>query len=251
MKLNKKILVIGCQSKGIYRQLRVINEAERIINALKLSSGEKNVYCFNPLYRKLPKQTKADFVIIGGSTEHVYKAKPWMRDLEKFILRIVENNIPLLGICFGHQIIVKALGGEIIKNPCGKEFGPVKINLTKQGQQDPLFKNVSNQFMVSAGHLDIVNKIPKLDTKILAHNSICAVQSLAIGENIRTVQFHPEATRETMEHYINRSKTKLLSSGLLKNEQAYTSLIKKIKQSKEVETTGTQILRNFISFFHR
>src|SRR3989344_424088 len=140
------------------------------------------------------KYLKVDAIVIGGSAKDPVKGQErgWMRKTYKFIRQAVRKNIPILGICGGLQFVVRALGGEIIYNPKGKEFGAITINIIKQ---DPLFKGLKKNFVIPSNHRCMVGKF-NYDAKLLASSKMCAIQALAIGDKIRLVQFHPERTKE-------------------------------------------------------
>src|SRR3989344_7840008 len=72
-----------------------------------------------------------DAMVISGSSKNPVKGqeKKWMRNTYKFIRKAIKKDLPILGICGGLQFTVKALGGEIIYNPKGKEFGAIKVNI--------------------------------------------------------------------------------------------------------------------------
>src|SRR5258708_13823868 len=64
-------------------------------------------------------------IIISGSISSVTERAPWMLRAEAYIRDVVRAETPLLGICFGHQLMAQALGGEVKKNPRGREIGTV------------------------------------------------------------------------------------------------------------------------------
>ena len=72
-----------------------------------------------------------DAWIITGSKYSVYEQIDWIKYLVSFVSDLAVKNKPILGICFGQQVIAKAIGGDVIKNPLGWELGSYKINLTK------------------------------------------------------------------------------------------------------------------------
>lgn len=79
-----------------------------------------------------------DGLVITGSTKNAHDDAPWIHTLISFIQRLqqqpLKRKAPLVGICFGHQIIARALGGVCERNPHGWEFGPTLVRLTDQGR---------------------------------------------------------------------------------------------------------------------
>ena len=134
-----------------------------------------------------------DNIIVGGSFESVHDGWAWINDLFRLVNIVVERSMPMLGVCFGHHVITMAHGGTIERR--AQERGVVGMHLTSEGRQDPLFEGLPNSFTAFTNHGDYLINMDKLfanyDTRILADNQ-WAYQSVAIGDKIRTVQFHPE-----------------------------------------------------------
>ena len=78
--------------------------------------------------------------IILGSKYSVYDSCQWIQDFKFKILDAIQFNVPILGICFGHQIILSALGGNVVKNNKGWEIGSSEVTLTNNGLRSKLFK---------------------------------------------------------------------------------------------------------------
>jgi len=149
-------------------------------------------------------------IIVTGSPLSVTEKAPWMLELGDDLLR---SDIPVLGVCFGHQLLARAAGGEVVVNPRGREIGTVTVKLTPAGRRDPLFAWASGaEIEVQATHLDAVDPLPPGAT-ILASNENCAVQAYRLSETVAGVQFHPELWAEAMKDLILSRKEKLAAEG--------------------------------------
>ncbi len=126
----------------------------------------------------LPTISQVDGFFITGSSSSVTERAPWMLRAEQYIREIDAAGKPLLGICFGHQLIAQALGGDVQKNPKGREIGTVRVNVTAQ---DPLFGNEPRVFDANASHVDSVAKVPER-ARVLASTSLDPVAAFAVGQ---------------------------------------------------------------------
>lgn len=198
-------------------------------------------------HRKLPNPKYFDAMIIGGSRHNPVdgEEKPWILRVYAFIRMAAKNNIPILGICGGLQFTVRALGGEIIYNPKGREFGSIEISLTKDGRTDPIFRGLPQKITVQETHRCMAKDL-KLNWTLLASSKLCKIQTLAIGSNIRLFQFHPEMTAMELKKIADSRKYSLIEEGLVKNEKEYHLFRKSIQNTNKV---GKRILKNFITYF--
>jgi GMP synthase-like glutamine amidotransferase len=202
-----------------------------------------------PQEEKLPTQLKFDAIIIGGSIHSTYENLPWIKDLEQLIRGAEQKKIPLLGICFGHQIIAQALGGKVIKGHKGRESGIANINLTTHGQQDPLFTEVDTSFHTATSHADIVVELPNHDQiKPLASTSVYDYQALAIGNHVRTVQFHPEFDKENIKKLVSSRKEVFFKENFIQTSEQFEKLMEEIEEI-EFEHNGLKIMENFFEYF--
>lgn len=129
-------------------------------------------------------------VVVTGSSASVAEPRPWMDRAGDWLLRVAHRT-PVLGVCFGHQLLARALGGLVERNPRGPEVGTGEVELTPQGLRDPLFAGLGTPLLVQQHHQDHVPAAPP-GAVVLARNAHSPVQAFAHGENIRAVQFHPE-----------------------------------------------------------
>jgi GMP synthase (glutamine-hydrolysing) len=147
-----------------------------------------------------PDPRGGDAFIMTGSSSRVTEREPWMLRAEGFLRQIADSGAPFFGICFGHQMIAQALGGEVRQNPNGREIGTVDVRLVA-GRADPLFEGVGTTFRANATHVETVAVLPP-GAQVLAENERDPHQAYAIGAAIRCVQFHPEIDGDAMRSYV-------------------------------------------------
>lgn len=160
---------------------------------------------------------------------------PWSIKVEKYIKKISKTDIPLLGICYGHQLIAKALGGVSDYNKKGKEIGVVKISKVLESYCDPILKNFPKKFLAYETHYQTVIKLPA-KAKVLAKNQKENHQIVKYQANIWGVQFHPEFNKYIMKEYIFNQK-----DDLEKLDFCVNKLLDEVKDCN----ISTLILKNF------
>jgi GMP synthase (glutamine-hydrolysing) len=142
-----------------------------------------------------------DQVMMTGSPRSVTEHQPWMRRAGELMLEAAAAKIPVLGVCFGHQLLGELLGVQVRKSPLGREIGTVEVALTPHGERDPLFAGLPRRLWVQTTHEDELPQ-PPVGAALLATNAHSKVQAFAVGEYLRAVQFHPEVTPEAMRALI-------------------------------------------------
>lgn len=138
-------------------------------------------------------------VIIGGGPWNTYlpddQKSPEQRNAETALVpllqRVVEQDIPLLGICYGLEILVVCTGGKETHERYGESAGAVDIELTEAGKQDPLFQGLPETFRAFVGHKEACEILPP-NAVWLAKSRQCPYQMIRIKNNIYATQFHPE-----------------------------------------------------------
>ena len=156
----------------------------------------------------LPSAKDYDAILVTGSPSSVREKLPWMRRLADWLREAAEKGAPILGVCFGHQLLGWAYGAEVVKNPNGRETGSIEVALTEAGRRDPLFAGLPERFTVQATHEDVLDRLPE-GARLLAQNPNTALQAFALGKNVRAVQFHPEATPDALSVLIHSRLPKL------------------------------------------
>jgi GMP synthase (glutamine-hydrolysing) len=133
---------------------------------------------------------EADGWLITGSKHGVYEDHPFIAPLEDFIRRVHDADVPLVGICFGHQIVAQALGGRVEKFAGGWSLGRKAYEVAGAAP-----------IVLNAWHQDQVVEAPAGATR-LGRNETCANAILAYGDRILTVQAHPEFDAGVIAHFI-------------------------------------------------
>ncbi|HVJ16168.1 MAG TPA: glutamine amidotransferase [Polyangiaceae bacterium] len=137
-------------------------------------------------------------IIVTGSASSVTERAPWMLATERYLAQAVDRGPPLLGICFGHQLLGQALGGRVEKNPLGREIGTVTADVV---EDDPLLSE-RRPFTVNTTHMDSVTELPR-GVRVLARTALEPHAALRFGERAWGVQFHPEFDAGVVRGYIN------------------------------------------------
>ncbi|HVL22270.1 MAG TPA: type 1 glutamine amidotransferase [Amaricoccus sp.] len=136
--------------------------------------------------------SQADAWLVTGSRHGVYDDLPWIEPLKAFLRASVAARVPVIGICFGHQLLAEALGGRAAKSDMGWGLGVQDYELTaRAGWMDGL----PDRFSVRALHQDQVVALPPGAT-VLATSPHCAYAAIAYGDleapDAITLQPHPE-----------------------------------------------------------
>jgi GMP synthase (glutamine-hydrolysing) len=173
--------------------------------------------------------------ILTGSSSNVTERAPWMLRAEGYVRDLAGAGVPVLGICFGHQLIAKALGGEVEKNPRGREIGTVPVTKTAD---DRLFDALPDPFAANATHVESVTRLPE-GARVLAKTERDPVAAFAIGERVRCVQFHPEIDGDAMRGYI-AARAHLMRAEGLDPEAALAGA---------GDANGKDVLRAFVARF--
>ena len=109
----------------------------------------------------LPPPDTVAAAVVTGSAAMVTDAAGWMESTASWLRSAVAAELPVLGICFGHQLLARALGGRTAWNPAGVEVGVVEIALTEAADDDPLLSGMPSRFPACVSHRQSVLELPQ------------------------------------------------------------------------------------------
>ncbi len=148
----------------------------------------------------IPVLSESDGWIITGASVSVNDDLPWLPAVQEDIRRAIGLEHPILGVCFGHQLLAVAAGGRVAPNPRGWELGSAAVELTPAGTASPLFQGMDARIPVYQTHQEVVTDLPA-GAQVLAENEM-GVQAMQVGPKAFGVQFHPEFTAPIARMYV-------------------------------------------------
>ena len=168
----------------------------------------------NPRTQLLPNPLHYSGIILTGSHDMVTSREDWSEKTASWLRICRHLKCPILGICYGHQLIAQTFGGWVEENPKGLEIGTHHIQLTSSAKDDVVFKHLPQAFDAHLVHYQSVVQLPT-NAKILAFNSHDQYQAYCLDGHIWGVQFHPEFSMNLMTQYI---KAIAISDNSIDNE---------------------------------
>src|SRR5690606_28132289 len=149
----------------------------------------------------LPDRGNFAATIVTGSAAFVTDRADWSERSADWLRDAAHADMPLLGICYGHQLLAHALGGEVAYNPAGRESGTIRLELEAPAAADPLFAGLPASFPAHATHLQTVLRAPEGAT-VLARSVQDNCHAFRWGGQAWGLQFHPEFATHHMRGYV-------------------------------------------------
>ena len=177
-----------------------------------------------------------DAFVTTGSKSSVYDGDTWISALEQFLVSINDQNKKLIGICFGHQLVAQVFGGKTEKSQKGWGVGihSSTIKIEKSWMQPEL-----NTLNLVVSHQDQVSQLPP-GAELIAGHDFCPIFMFQLGENILTVQGHPEFNKFYAETMMNYRKEKIGENTLKTGLNSLT-----------LPTHEQQVARWFVNFIQQ
>ena len=130
--------------------------------AAGLRQGGAHTVTLDPRHgTTLPEPSTLAGIVVSGSHAMVSDREPWSEALLPWVRQAVASRTPFLGICYGHQLLAHAFGGEVAHHPDGVEIGTVTVRQEAAAQNDPLFAQLPSAFDALSVHWQSVRRLPE------------------------------------------------------------------------------------------
>ncbi|MDR1611454.1 MAG: glutamine amidotransferase [Planctomycetota bacterium] len=140
--------------------------------------------------------------IITGSHSMVTEPEPWSENAADWLRRAFGKSLPLFGVCYGHQLLAKAMGGVVDYLPGGQETGTLTVVLAESSSHDPLLEGFPPRFPVNLAHSQAVVETPP-GAWVMAESERDKRQIIVYGALTYGVQFHPEFSGGVIRDYLD------------------------------------------------
>jgi len=173
---------------------QVGDQVDWFVQALQLQDGEYRVVRPH-LGEQLPDYGTVSGAILSGSWAMVTDHAEWSERTAAWVRGAIDSQLPLLGVCYGHQLMSYALGGTVADNPHGWERGLKRLDNLSKG--DVLLSTLPAQFDAWLTHRQSVLKAPP-GAQVLARSALDGCQIIRYSPSALSMQFHPEFTQQIM-----------------------------------------------------
>ena len=205
-----------------------------------LANDGFTIHSVNAKHEKLPEK-KYSLLVILGAPESANDDLPYLQAEQKLIKKTVDDNIPVLGICLGSQLIAKTFGGKVYRGP-KKEIGfyhDLKIDTSSK-----LFSGFTNPFTVFHWHGDTFD-LPEGAVR-LAHSENYQNQAFQINSAVG-LQFHLEVNAEMVNLWLDKTREKLEQIPYIDPQKIRSDIDENISI---VKNNMNNFYNNFKSSFH-
>jgi GMP synthase (glutamine-hydrolysing) len=161
----------------------------------------------------LPEPENVPGVIVTGSSAVVTDHEPWSDATATWLARVVQLGKPVLGICYGHQLLAQALGGDVQNNPRGRQIGTTDVRFNSAARSDALFGRFAEVLHLPVYHRQSVIRLPESAT-LLGATTLDPNHVVRYGDCAWGVQFHPEFDANIVRGYIDAAREEILREGL-------------------------------------
>ncbi|AUA57605.1 GMP synthase [glutamine-hydrolyzing] [Achromobacter spanius] len=151
--------------------------------------------------------------LITGSPAMVTDKEPWSEDTAAWLRDAAAAELPMFGVCYGHQLLAYALGGKVGYNPAGREVGTQTVELLPTASGDKLLAGLPRTFPAQMLHAQTVLQPPP-GSAVLARSDLDEHQMIRIGRNVFSTQFHPEFGPDFVRAHLDRYSRRYAAENL-------------------------------------
>jgi GMP synthase (glutamine-hydrolysing) len=183
----------------------------------------------------------AHAVLIGGAGAYsVTDNHPFSEPLREVVLRLIDEDRPVFGSCWGHQFLADTNGGKVIEDKERSEVGTFQVSLTEAGIKDPVFAEFPPSFFVQLGHKDRVSRIGP-EWEELVRSELCPYQAIRLRDKpVYGTQFHSEMNEERL-----RDRLLVYLDDYVADEQEYQEILRRLRPSLEAD----RLLQTFLELY--
>lgn len=197
--------------------------------------GELSYEIFDSRNGQYPSHVdECDAYLITGSAESVFDDFEWIHQLRDYVIELAGHRKKTIGICFGHQMIASALGGEVTRAPQGWGVGVHSYEIT---DPQPWLQPVASSFSLLCSHQDQVTQAPT-GAKVFARSKFCPIAALSIGDYFISFQGHPEFEKAYAEYLMRMREDEIGDS--------FDDALRSLSEFTDEKTVATWIL-NFLN----
>ena len=150
-------------------------------------------------------------IVVTGSHTMVTERQPWSERAAVWLRDNVRAGVPVLGICYGHQLLAHALGGVVGNNPNGREFGTVEVAMAGTARDDELLGTLPEKVRVHVGHTQSILQLPP---DVYGWHPTHGIRTRrCVFPSAWGVQFHPEFDADIIREYIQTFEALLREEG--------------------------------------
>ena len=230
-----KIGILKCDSTNQHFRREHGDYPEMFISLFQSVEPTLEFETYDVILREFPNKLQDnDVYLISGSRYGVNDGEKWIDDLEQFILKLKKWKHPLIGICFGHQMIAKALGGKAELAYQGWGAG---VQNYQKILNEPWMEPELEHFSILSFHKDQVTKLPE-NAVLIAGNDFCPYSAYYIDEWLISFQGHPELTKDYVRDLLHHREETL-------GQEVFENGLKSLEQQIQPEIIAKWIL-NFI-----
>lgn len=190
---------------------------------------------------ELPSPRGLAGVVVTGSAAMVTDREEWSQRTATWLAGAVAADVPVLGICYGHQLLAHAMGGLVDYNPNGREFGTVEVRLLPEAADDSLLSHLPPVFRAQASHHQSVIALPP-GAVPLAANDHDRCHAFRLGRCAWGVQFHPEFDADIVRALTRDRDEGLRADGL--NPESILAAVEETPQATSVLARFGRIATN-------